>query len=462
MTALPRQGPRRVRRPRRVVAICGGGVAAIEALLGLRALLGLPPHVDLIAPNRRFVYQPLAVAEPFGLTQTRLFEIAAVAAEHGAQLHVASLEAVEPDKRRIALSGGATLLYDSLIVAVGARRRAWLPGALPFTGAADVKSFRELLGQLERCDLSRVAFAAPAGISWTLPAYELALLTASWVADRHLTGIELAIVTPEIEPLAVFGPAASRALRDLLADRGIRLHVNAIARDVTPGGLRLASGRTLEVEQVVALPKLEGPRVPGLPADDSGFIPIDDYARVVGLDDVYAAGDGTAFPIKQGGIATQQADAAVETIAERLGAGVKPSAFQPLLRGMLLTGIAPTYLRARVAGKFADPGELAANPLWWPPTKIAGRYLGPYLAGTARRGEGTSLEERTVSSDDPREVQAGHREARELALTFALADANCEDYRSALRWLEVVEQLDGVLPPGYAERRAQWRERAHG
>ena len=58
MTASPRQGPRRVRRRRRVVAISGGGVAAIEALLGLRALLGLPPHVDLIAPNRRFVYQP--------------------------------------------------------------------------------------------------------------------------------------------------------------------------------------------------------------------------------------------------------------------------------------------------------------------------------------------------------------------------------------------------------------------
>jgi sulfide:quinone oxidoreductase len=461
MTAPLKHRPDRVTRRRRV-AICGGGVAAIEALLGLRALLGLAPHVDLIAPNRRFVYQPLAVAEPFGLAQTHLFDVAAVAAEHGAQLHVASLEAVEPDKGRIVLSGGVTQLYDSLIVAVGARRCVWLSGALPFAGAADVSSFRELLTQLERGDLSRVAFAAPAGISWTLPAYELALLTASWVAERHLTGIELTIVTAEEEPLAVFGPTASRALRDLLADRGIRLYVNATAEDFVPGALRLASGPALEVDQVVALPQLEGPRLPGLPADDSGFIQIDDHARVVGLDDVYAAGDGTAFPIKQGGIASQQADAAVEMIAARLGAGFTPSAFQPLLRGMLLTGVAPTYLRARIADKFADPGELAANPLWWPPTKIAGRYLGPYLAGTGRRGEGTSLEDRAVSSDDPREVQAGHREARELALTFALADANWEDYRSALRWLEVVERLDGVLPPGYVEKRAQWRLRAHG
>ena len=444
------------------VAICGGGVAAIEALLGLRALLGRASRVDLIAPNRRFVYEPLAVAEPFGLAQTRLFDLAAVAAECGAQLRVASLEAVEPDKGRIALSGGARLLYDSVIVAVGARRCAWLPGALHFSGAADVSSFRELLAQLERGELSRLAFVAPAGISWTLPTYELALLSASWVADRHLTDIELAIVTPEHEPLASFGPTASRALRDVLADRGIRLRVNARAGSVVPGALRLASGEIVEVDQVVALPKLEGPRLAGLPADDMGFIEIDDYARVVGLDDVYAAGDATAFPIKQGGIATQQADAAVEAIAAHLGAGPKPSAVQPLLRGMLLTGIAPTYLRAAVTGEFADQGELAADPLWWPPTKIAGRYLGPYLAETARRGEGTSLEDLPVSSDDPREVLAGHREGRELALTFALADANSEDYRSALRWLEVVEQLDGGLPHGYPEKRAEWRGRARG
>jgi sulfide:quinone oxidoreductase len=458
MTALAQEGWNRVRRPR--VVICGGGVAAIEALLGLRALVGLAPHVDLIAPNRHFVYEPLAVAEPFGLAHTRRFDLAAVAAEYGAQLHVASLQAVEPDRGRIAVSGGATVSYDSVIVAVGARRCAWLPGALQFTGAAAVSSFRELLARLERGDLARVAFVAPVGLGWTLPTYELALLTASWVAERHLTEIELTIITPEEHPLISFGPTASRALRDVLADRGIRLHVDATAESVVAGALRLASGHMLDVDQVVALPKLEGPRLPGLPADDSGFILIDDYARVVGLDNVYAAGDAASFPIKQGGIATQHADVAVESIAARLGAGVTPSSLQPLLRGMLLTGIAPTYLRAAVGGEPADQGELAANPLWWPPTKIAGRYLGPYLAATARPGEDNPLEHRPVSSDDPRPLQAGHRQARELALTFALADASSQDYRSALRWLEVVEQLDGGLPPGYAERRAEWRGRA--
>jgi len=317
------------------VAICGGGVAAIEALLGLRGLLGLSPHVDVIAPNRRFVYQPLAVAEPFGLAHTSVFELATVTANYGAQLHVASLESVEPGRRRIALSDGETLSYDSLIVAVGARRCAWLPGALQFTGAVDVSAFRELLGRLWLGDLARVMFAAPAGPGWTLPTYELALLTASWIAEQHLSGIELTIVTPEQAPLATFGPTASRALRDVLADRGMWLHVSATAESIIPDALRLASGTTIPADQVVALPKLEGPHLGGLPANDLGFIHIDEHARVVGLEDVYAAGDAADVPIKQGGIATQQADTAVEMIAARLGAGVKPSPVNPLLRGML-------------------------------------------------------------------------------------------------------------------------------
>jgi sulfide:quinone oxidoreductase len=444
------------------VAICGGGVAAIEALLAVRALLGFAPHVDLIAPNRRFVYEPIAVAAPFGLERTHPFELAAIADEHRAQLHIASLQAVEAQTHRITLSGGAKLAYDALLVAVGARRCDWLPGALHFRGASDVSPFRELLARLESDAVSRVVFAAPAEVSWTLPTYELALLTAARVAERHLTGIELTIVTPEKEPLAVFGPTASRAMRDVLADRGIRLRADSIANMVFPGAVRLASGDTVEADEVVALAELKGPYVPGLPAHDDGFIQIDDLARVNGLDDVYAAGDATAFPVKQGGIATQQADTAVESMAARRGAGAKPPALRPVLRGALLTGIAPTYLRTTLSNEAAAAEALAADPLWWPPTKIAGRYLGPYLAASVRNGEGASLEHASVSNDDPRAVQAGHREARELALTFALADESSEDFRSALRWLDVVEQLDGSLPPGFDAKRADWRARAHG
>ena len=48
---------------------------------------------------------------------------------------------------------------------------------------------------------------------------------------------------------------------------------------------------TIRTDCVVALPRLTGPHVRGLPSDPLGFIPVDDFMRVLGLDGVLAAGD---------------------------------------------------------------------------------------------------------------------------------------------------------------------------
>ncbi len=81
--------------------------------------------------------------------------------------------------------------------------------------------------------------------------------------------------------------------------------------------------------------------------------------------------------MKQGGIATQQADAAATAIAARAGAPVAREPFKPILRGLLLTGGMPRYLRTDVG----DASSTAATvPLWWPPAKIVGRHLAPFLA----------------------------------------------------------------------------------
>ena len=129
----------------------------------------------------------------------------------------------------------------------------------------------------------------------------------------------------------------------------------------------------------MTLPLLRGPELAGVPTtgpDD--YIPVDGHGRVRGLADVYAAGDAVDFPVKQGGLAAQQADAVAEHIAARYGASVDPAPFRPVLRGMLFTGAEPLYMRSDVPG--ADPHVPRAwYPLWWPPTKIAGRYLAPYL-----------------------------------------------------------------------------------
>jgi sulfide:quinone oxidoreductase len=116
----------------------------------------------------------------------------------------------------------------------------------------------------------------------------------------------------------------------------------------------------------------------GVPADADGFVRVDEHCRVIGLDRVWAAGDGIDFPVKFGGLAAEQADAAAADIAAEAGASVERKPFRPVLRGRLLTGQGPRYLRYDAAG--GGEGEATSHTLWWPPGKVNGRYLAPWLA----------------------------------------------------------------------------------
>ncbi len=95
---------------------------------------------------------------------------------------------------------------------------------------------------------------------------------------------------------------------------------------------------------------------------------------------MFAAGDATTFPVKHGGLAAQQADAVAEAIAASVGVDIDPQPFHPILRGVLLTGGPERYLRADISGGAGDDSTISSEALWWPPNKLAGRYLAPYLS----------------------------------------------------------------------------------
>ena len=358
----------------RQVVIVGGGVAGLEALMALHDLAGDRAEVTLVAPDPDFLYKPLLVEEPFDLGPAERHELAPLAEELGARFVQQAAKGVDPDEHTLELSDGSTLTYDFLVVCAGGRFRPALERALTFPSGGEQLRIDELLqGEGQR----RIAFVAPSGVTWTLPIYEIALMTQRQVVERG-ADVKLTIVTPEEAPLAIFGPTASAAVAELLAVRGIEVEAAAHASE-EDGVLILRPGdRRIEADTVIALPAMDGPALPGLPHDEGGFIPIDDHARVIGLEDVYAAGDGTNFPIKQGGLGTQQADAAAAHIADRLGAAVSVEPFRPVLRGKLITGDESLHLRADVAGG-GRADEASLDCLWWPPHKISGRYLAPFL-----------------------------------------------------------------------------------
>jgi sulfide:quinone oxidoreductase len=362
------------------VLIAGGGVAALEAMLALRDLAEERVELELLAPEPRFWYRPLAVAEPFGLGRAHHFELGTLAEKAGARFTLAALAGVDVEAKIARTDSGLELEYDALLLAVGARPTAAVPGAVTFRGPADTERIQDVLEALEAGTVRRLVFAVPGGLSWPLPAYELALLTGAFVEARGVEGVEVSIVTPENAPLALFGPEAGAALNALLAERRIAVRTESYPGSFESGVLQLVPDGEVKADVVVALPKLVGPAVPGIPQDVSGFVPADENGRVPGAEGVYAAGDATTFPIKQGGLATQQADAAAETIAAAAGAPVEPKPFRAILRGLLLTGAIPHFLRADLS-KWREGGfRMDTDPLWWPPAKISGRYLGPFLA----------------------------------------------------------------------------------
>jgi sulfide:quinone oxidoreductase len=359
------------------VLIAGAGVAALEATLALRELAEDRVDIELLAPDTEFVYRPMAVAEPFAQGEARRFPLARLVELAGARLTPGTLACVDLDARRLETGDGTELEWDVLLLALGARTREGIAGGLTFRGPVDRAALTALVDDALSGRVQSITFALPTLAAWPLPLYELALMMKIRLADAGATNVRVDIVTPEAEPLAVFGGDASGSIKTLLETRGIGLRTHTTPVVFRDGALVVVPGRAIRTERVVSLPVPDGRRIPGLPDDGRGFVRTDQHGRVEGREDVYAAGDITTFPLKQGGIATQQADAAAESIAALAGAPVTPHPFRPVLRGLLLTGLSPRFM---AAGLLDDSSEVDTEPLWWPPAKIVGRHLAPFLA----------------------------------------------------------------------------------
>ena len=360
------------------VVIAGGGVAGLEALIALRELAGDRVRITLLAPEQHFAYRPMAVAEPFCLGHVEYHSLADIARDHRADLVRDALAEVDPVARRVTGRDGTSLEYDSLLIAVGARPETAFRHAITFGAERAPEALAGLLGDLEEGYVSRVAFVIPSRVSWTLPLYELAVMTARDAWGMGMDKVHLTFVTREERPLEVFGHDPSAMVADLLEREQIEF-VGGVDAEVERGAV-LAGDRRIEVDRTVTLPLLVGPRIRGLPANADGFLPVDPHGLVWGVHDVFAAGDVTNAPVKQGGLAAQQAVAAAEAIAARHGTDIDPEPFRPILRGMLLTGGEPRWLRGP-QGVTPGASRGAMQALWWPPTKIATRYLAPYLVG---------------------------------------------------------------------------------
>src|SRR4051812_36369491 len=367
------------------VLIAGGGVAALETVLALHALAGRRVAIELLAPAGEYVERPSSVLSPFSGAPAPRVPLDGLP-ELGVIRHRGALAGVDPDQREVRTTDGGRLSYDQLVVATGAHNIDGVPGATTFRGPISAGAVESAIRSAE----ARIIFVAPDEAGWLLPLYELALVTAHQFPD----GPDVVVVTNEPRPLDVFGPIASDALARLLDRAGVEFIGRKRAVESLADMLVTADGELIPADAVISLPRLRGPFIDGLPADSNGFIPITANACVVGIPHVFAAGDATSEPIKQGGLAAQQADAAAEAIAAEAGAALIPRPYRRILRGVVLTGERPLYLRrdldeAReiIRPLRGMPPGVSREQLWWPHGKVAGRYLTGFVAAGGHLGQ---------------------------------------------------------------------------
>jgi sulfide:quinone oxidoreductase len=321
----------------------------------------------------------MTVLAPFAASGVARHPLPPLAADAGATLRCGTLASVDPEAREIRTGDGATIPYDALLVAVGGVQERPYPRALAFGRSGSDERMHGLVQDVEGGYVRRIVFVVAPGVSWPLPLYELALMTAER-AFEMCAHVELTLVTPEDAPLALFGSDASRDVAGLLDAAGVKLWTGARAEMPECNVVELhPQGEHLTEDRVVTLPTLAGPAIAGLPGDARGFLPVDRHGRVSGAPGVDAAGDVTDFAIKQGGIACQQADAAAEAIAAAAGAAIDPTPFSPVLRAVLLTEREARWLERDLTAATGGTSSAGGPPEGCPATKIAGRELSRHL-----------------------------------------------------------------------------------
>jgi sulfide:quinone oxidoreductase len=366
------------------VLIAGGGVAGLEAALGLHALASERATVAVLSPDADFVYRPMAVREPFTAQTPQRYALTDVLTDAGAALVPDAFRWLDAPNQTVHTRDGQELFYDALVLALGARTRPLFKHALTVQGVRMGTHLRELLGELEAGSLRRLAAVIPTRSGWPLPMYELVLLLMSAARGRGIE-LEITLASAEESPLAVFGTPATDAVAALLAVEGIETVMSVSCEVPESGVVSLRPGTTtIEADRIIALPQFYGPSTPGVPKRArGGFIATDPYCRVRGLRNVYAAGDVSDFPVKFGAVAGLQADTAARTIARAAGAELDLAPFSPVIHGALLGGERPLYLSAHLIGHHCHRSTVSDTA---PPVldaKQAGGWLGPYLATRA-------------------------------------------------------------------------------
>lgn len=322
------------------IVIIGGGLGGVEAAIYLRECLGDRAHVTLISTKDRFVFRPFLTYVPFGLTPERIqLDLASIAERHDISLLTGHVDGIRPD-RKLVSCGAQSIAYDYLVIATGAS-----PVTEPVPGLSRAhliwsetdmmhlrSRFLRLAAELRAGGSARLLFLVPPNSAWTGPLYETALMTDTWLYWNEVrSSVEIFLASPEKSYIEAIGPEMHQPVARELDRHAIEGCLGCNAVQVDPDAVYFDDGSKVEYDLLVAGMSHRGNAPQGdLPYDERGFIRTRLLSRqVVDADDIYAVGDVSDYPVKQGYLALLQADAAAEHICARIEGRSPEFVFDP-------------------------------------------------------------------------------------------------------------------------------------
>jgi sulfide:quinone oxidoreductase len=318
------------------VVIAGGGFAGLEAAIDLKKA-GF--EVTLVS-NRDYMYiYPVSIWIP---TKQRTFDetcipLVDLQKAHGFDLIIDEVTTIRTDEKTVALKKGDSLSYDYLILAMGA-------GKMPHDGIENTYSIcgepkvsMEISDRLEtlvRKGHGKIAFGFGGNPKDTSavrggPGFELMFnvhnyLTKLGIRDRF----ELTFFAPMEKPGARMGEKALKMMDKMFSMQNLKRSFGKKIKRFERDGVVFEDESRLDSDLVLYIPANAGhPVIRGsnLPQNEAGFVTINDYCEVEGLENVYAVGDtaaieGPQWRAKQGHIAEVMArNAAFNIIAKEKG-----------------------------------------------------------------------------------------------------------------------------------------------
>lgn len=373
------------------VVVVGGGFAGVRVAAGLAKVAGDRAAVTLVDRQNYFLFTPMLPEVVSGEIETRHIVTPLRALCPEAEFHQASLAGIDESARTVTVSypfveRRAELAYDHLVItAGGVTDSLGIDGVT--THALTLKSLGDalLLRNLTIQKLERAAVEPDIAVRRALCTFvvggagysgtELAGTLVDFLAraSRFYRGLakETRVVLVDVAErvLPAMHPELSRFAESELVRKGVEMRLGRGVSKATESAVALTDGEVIDTHSFIwtagVAPTPAAEIVPG-EHDKRGRLVTDDCLRVIGAENLWAAGDIAAIPdLKSGGtcpptaqFADRQGKYLARAIASEIGHR-QPKPFKHKSRGMLVS------LGRRDAVDAFGPLRIRGFPAWW-------------------------------------------------------------------------------------------------